>query len=259
MGLNRTFLRGLAPLFAAALFSATPAFAQSDDTQAKPSAEASAEAGLAAVGDMATYLGGLTSFEFNASSLFDEPTLNGPAGKRAASYHVAVKRPNKLFLDAQFDDGSERKVWFDGANVTFANTTAGTYIELPFDGDIDGLVTAMEERLGTTFPLLSFVTSTPFSELDEAAIGAEVLGERKLGDDISTVVAVETIDAYRLFWIADGSAPLPERLVTTYLRELGDPEMITTFHRFSEKALPDATFTAEIADGWQAIELNPAQ
>lgn len=265
MALNRLLARGLVPWLAAAVFCATPAFAQDPEAGSQTGAAAgetadqSADAGLAEISKMADYLGGLSSFEFEASTLFDEPAMSGTPDKRASVFRLAVKRPNKLAMTAKFDDGSERKLWFDGTSVTLANAGAKTYIELPFEGDIDGLVDAVESRLSMVVPPLAFAISEPFSRLQETAIGAEFVGERVLGDDTTRVVRVETVDAVRLFWIAEGTAPLPERVVTTYVRETGHPEMITTFHGFSEQSLPDTTFQADIPDDWTEVPLNPGQ
>ena len=89
-------------------------------------------------------------------------------------------------------------------------------------------------------------------------LDVSLAGTRTLGDDVSTLVDIDTIDARSQLWIADGAAPLPERLVITYVRQAGDPEYILTFDGFSQKDLPDATFEAEIPDGWTAVELPAA-
>ncbi|MDQ0313953.1 DUF2092 domain-containing protein [Amorphus orientalis] len=265
MALTRLFARGLAPWLAALVFCATPALAQDPETgsqsgaAAGETAEAAADAGLAEISRMSDYIGGLSSFEFEAATLFDEPAVSGTPDKRASAFHLAVKRPNKLAMTATFDDGSERKLWFDGTTVTLANVSAKTYIELPFDGDIDGLVDAVESRLSMVVPPLAFAISDPFARLEENAIAADFIGERTLGDETTRVVRIETVDTVRQFWIADGDAPLPERLVTTYIRETGHPEMVTNFRSFSEETVPDAAFQAEIADDWTEVPLNPGE
>jgi len=251
-------LGGARPLLAAALFAGSLGTVAAQSDTAEPADTGMAEA-AAAVQAMSDYLAGLSSFEFEASALFDEPALDGVPGKRAASVHVAVDRPDRLFLQARFDDGSDRKVWFDGETVTLANLSTETYVELPFEGDVDGLVEAIQARLGVTMPVLMFAGSRPFDQLEDNVIGARLVGERVLGDDVTSLVEIETIDARSLLWIADGTAPLPERLVVTYVREPGDPEYVLTFTGFSETSLPDATFEADVPEGWSRIELNPEE
>lgn len=253
MRFHRTLARGLGPWVAAAVFAGSVGAAAAQSEATAPEADA-----VAAVQGMADYLAGMSSFEFEAHTLFDEPALQGVPAKRSASVHVAVKRPNKLFFEAKFDDGSDRKVWFDGSTVTLANVVEQTYIELPFDGDTDGLIEAIQTRLGLNLPVLMFAMSAPFDNVGDNVLDVSVTGTRTLGDDVSTQVAIETIDAHSQLWIADGTAPLPERLVITYVRQFGDPEYILTFTGFSEKDLPDATFAAEIPDGWTAVELPAA-
>lgn len=253
------FARALAPWLTAAIVAGTASGALAQEAADANDAADSPDPAFAVIEKMTDYVAGLDAYEFDTSILFDEPTLRGSSNKRAGVHHVAVKRPNKLFLDAKFDDGSERKIWFDGETITFANVGDETYIELPFDGDNDALVEAVESRLGIHLPTLLFVTSEPFDNVSENVVDAELKGTRTLGEETSTLVDIETIDAHSQMWIADGDAPLPKRLVITYIRENGDPEYIMTFDSFAKADLPDQAFVAEIPDGWQKVELNPTE
>lgn len=253
MRFHRTFARGLGPWVAAAVVAGSLTSAAAQSGTAAPDADA-----VAAVQAMTDHLAGMSSFEFDAHTLFDEPALQGVPGKRAASVHVAVKRPNKLFFEAKFDDGSDRKVWFNGETVTLANVVEQTYIQLPFDGDTDSLIEAIQARLGLNLPVLMFATSMPFDKIGDNVLDVSVAGKRTLGDNVSTLVDIDTIDARSQLWIADGEAPLPERLVITYVRQHGDPEYVLTFDGFAQKDLPDSTFAAEIGDGWTEVELPAA-
>lgn len=253
MRFHRTFARGLGLWVAAAVLAGSVGSAAAQGGSADPAA-ADPDA-VAAVQAMTDHLAGMSSFAFDATILFDEPALQGVPGKRAASIHLAVKRPDKLFFEAAFDDGSDRKVWFDGTTVTLANVVDETYIALPFDGDTDGLIEAIQTRLGLNLPVLMFARSTPFDDIADNVLDISLVGTRTLGDDVSTLVDIDTIDAASQLWIAEGSAPLPQRLVITYVRQVGDPEYVLTFTGFSETELPDATFEAQIPDGWTAVEL----
>ena len=212
MRFTSTLLGGAKPLIAAALLAGSlgAANAQSDTGEAADSGMADAAAAVQAMTD---HLAGLSSFEFDAATLFDEPALQGTPSKRAANLHVAVSRPNRMFLQAQFDDGSDRKLWFDGETVTLANVKAQTYVELPFDGDVDALVEAIQARLGLTMPVLMFAQSKPFDQLGDNVLDARLVGERAIGDDVTSLVDIETIDTHSQLWISDGAEPLPERLV----------------------------------------------
>ncbi|MGX1307669.1 hypothetical protein AB7M35_002389 [Amorphus suaedae] len=253
MRFHLTFARGLGPWVAAAVLAGSvgTAAAQSGAADQAPT---DGDA-VAAVQAMTDHLAGMSSFAFDATTLFDEPALEGTPSKRAASIHVAVKRPNKLFFEAKFDDGSDRKVWFDGKTVTLANIVDKTYIALPFEGDTDGLIEAIETRLGLNLPVLMFARSKPFDDIADNVLDISLVGTRTLGDAASTLVDIDTIDAASQLWIAEGDAPLPERLVVTYVRQVGDPEYILSFAGFSEADQPDAMFEANIPDGWTAMEL----
>ncbi|MGX1097033.1 DUF2092 domain-containing protein [Amorphus sp. MBR-141] len=254
MRFHRPFARGLGPWVAAAVLAGSVGTAAAQGGSADPAA-ADPDA-VAAVQAMTDHLAGMSSFAFDATTLFDEPVLEGAPSKRAGSVHVAVKRPDKLFFEATFDDGSDRKVWFDGTTVTLANVVDETYIALPFDGDTDGLIEAIQTRLGLNLPVLMFARSKPFDDIADNVLDISLGGTRTLGDAASTLVDIDTIDAASQLWIADGGAPLPERLVITYVRQVGDPEYILTFDGFSEEDQPDATFEAQIPDGWTAVELS---
>jgi hypothetical protein len=201
---------------------------------------------------MSDVLGQARGFSVVVTSLFDEPTAGGLAIKRLSRHTIKLKRPNKLAFEAELDDGTTRLGWFDGRTFTVATPATRSYFELPTEGTVDELVSAVESR-GLGLPVTDFLYTDVFGALGRFLIAGADLGERRIGADVTRQLGFESLASNWQLWISVGSRPLPERFVAVYVRQLGDPEYVATFSDWSLEAPADGEFTPRIEADWRKV------
>jgi len=139
---------GLAMLGASLAAAATPP---------KPTISEDARAAVAQMGK--TLLA--KEFSFRARTLRAYANENGVLLHIEHDFKITVRRPDRLLIDANGDDGA-RKLFYDGKTVVLALDAAGsTYATLPVPDTITMMMHVVMGRFGLDFPLADFLTDAP--------------------------------------------------------------------------------------------------
>ena len=161
-GLYVAVAMGLAMLGGSLAVAATPP---------KPAISEDARAAVAQMGK--TLLA--KEFSFRATTIRAYANENGVLLHIQHDFKITVRRPDRLLLDANGDDGP-RKLFYDGRTVTLAlDATGNQYATLPVPNTITMMMHVVMGRFGLDFPLADFLTDAPDKAfLQGVASGQEI-------------------------------------------------------------------------------------
>lgn len=147
-GLYVAIAMGLAMLGSSLAVAATPP---------KPTISEDARAAVAQIGK--TLLA--KEFSFRAMTIRPDANENGVLLHIEHDFKITVRRPDRLLIDANGDDGP-RKLFYDGKTVTLAlDATGSQYATLPVPDTVTMMMHVVMGRFGLDFPLADFLTDTP--------------------------------------------------------------------------------------------------
>jgi len=101
---------------------------------------------------MSAYLGKAKTLSFTANTSFDD-LQTGLKTKVFRRSKVYLKRPTGVYMSEVTDDGSGRKIWFDGEKLTQLFTEPNTYQELEFEGTNDAAMDELVDKYDARFSL----------------------------------------------------------------------------------------------------------
>jgi hypothetical protein len=100
-------------------------------------------------------------FSFRARTIRAYANENGVLLHIGHDFKITVRRPDRLLIDANGDDGP-RKLFYDGKTVVLALDAAGsTFATLPVPDTITMMLHVVMGRFGLGFPLADFLTDAP--------------------------------------------------------------------------------------------------
>jgi len=241
-------ITGLAPF---PLLAAGPA---STAQPAKPEISAAARAALQRMGEALR----AQQFEFRAQTI---RVYAGPKGEPLHIFHtldVTVRRPNRMLVLRNGDDGSSKLV-YDGKTLFVYMRDANKYASIPVPGTIEGMMKEAMGRLGIDFPLADFLTDEPSKSF---------LSGVTAGDVVNTVT-IDGVPCLHMFfsqppgielelWLEKNDRSLPRRLIVTYRSLPGEPNFVATFSRWNFAVHPtDADFIFQPPAGAVRVALKP--
>jgi hypothetical protein len=256
--------RRIAWIAAGALLLALPNTAVPEPNTAAAAPEAKPEpaldpAALATLNRMSEYLTSLPSMRFESEVEYDALQHDGQRIEFGSTRELAVRRPDRIRVDATDRNGARRSLYYDGGQVVLLDATHGIYATAARSGDVDDVLDYLEAQLGIPVPLGELISPKLFSEFQEGLVFAAVVG-------------VETIDGVRCdhlalrneaqgiqLWVEQGAKPLPRRAVVTYEQAPGEPQFRAQLTRWdASPKLPDSLFTFEPPAGAERIAFNSA-
>lgn len=156
---RRTVVVALARLYASGIVSTTMLGGWSAVAAAPPKPRISEDARAAVARMGKTLLS--KAFSFRARTIRPYADENGVLLHVEHDFKVTVRRPDRLLIDANGDDGP-RKLFYDGKTVVLALDAAGSeYATLPVPNTITMMMHVVMGRFGLDFPLADFLTDMP--------------------------------------------------------------------------------------------------
>ncbi len=239
---------------AAGLVDRVPFAASAAAAPAEPAI--SPEAGAALVRMGATLRG--RQFSFQARTIRD---YAGAAGEPLHIFHtldVVVRRPNRLLVTRNGDDGASKLV-YDGKTLFVYVADGNKYASIPVPGTIGGMMRVAMGRLGVDFPLADFLTDAP----DKAFLSGVTAGR------VVNTVTIDGVPCLHMvfsqppgieleLWLENNERSLPRRLIVTYSSLPNQPNFIATFANwnFAIEATA-ADFAFQLPPGAVKMALQP--
>ena len=240
---------GIAGLTPVALEAAEPAA-----TQQKPQISPEAMAALQRMGETLHQ----PQFSFQAQTI---RVYAGPKGEPLHIFHtldVTVKRPNRLLVVRNGDDGQSKLV-YDGKTLFIYIGDGNKYASIPVPGTIEGMMKEAMGRLGVDFPLADFLTDAPTKSFLSGVTQGEVVNTMTIdGVPCLHMFFVQPPGIELELWVENNEQSLPRRLIVTY-RSLPDvPSFIATMSKWDFSIHPtDAAFVFQPPPGAVKFALRP--
>ena len=204
--------------------------------------------------EMGAYLAESKQFSFRADIDFDEMLPSGQKVQLSAIEDVAVRRPDRAYIEYQGDLGAKR-LWYDGKHVTLFDGAENVWASAQAPNKIDAALDHMLAKTNFQPPLADFLFSNPYEILKQNAQLGAYLGLHDAGGVRCHHLAFVDKNIDWQIWIEDGTQAVPRKLVVTYKLLPGSPQFAALLSDWNlNERLADAVFTPLIPDG--AMQLD---
>ena len=167
--------RFAAPLLALMLFAvsgrAEEVAEPSDDARAAARAELAAKdkaEALQALKRMSDFLAVQKRFSFTADVGYDVRQTGGQLLEFGGSRKVAVRRPDRIRIDARRRSGEASVLTFDGQDLSIDLPDEKAYVSVKKPGSIDTALDYLVDDLGAPAPLADLVHANLYAEIGDA-------------------------------------------------------------------------------------------
>jgi hypothetical protein len=221
---------------------------------AKQSISAEASAALTRMGQSLQS----KEFSFQANTIRVYAERNGELLHIFHTLNVTVRRPDRLLVDRNGDDGPGKLI-YDGKTVVIYMANANKYVTIPVPDTIEGMMKVAMGRLGVDFPLADFLTDAPAKAFLSGVTSGRV---------VNTVTIDGTPCLHMFFsqppkidlelWVEKNDQSLPRRLIVTYRALPGQPDFVAEFSKWNLAVHPaDADFVFQPPAGAVQATLKP--
>jgi hypothetical protein len=223
-------------------------------TKAKPKPVVT-EAAKTALEQMAQTLQG-KEFSFNVRTLRVYADADGRYLHIGHRFKVVVRRPHRLRVDLDGDDG-QKQVFYDGKTLVLYSVDKKAYIKLPVPDTIAGMFKEAG-RVGFDFPLADLLDTAPAKLLLNGVTDARVVDEVKIdGVPSRHLTLFEPPGIEQELWLTKSDQALPERIFITFRSMPGQPTFYGEFSGWDFSAKPaDADFVFTPPEGATQVDLK---
>jgi hypothetical protein len=178
---------------------------------------------------MAEFLAKTPRFSVNIQESYDTVQPSGQKIEFDETRQVTVSRPNGLRVEAAHSDGDKHVVLYDGKDITVFNPSQNVYAQVYKPGGIDAAVAYFLKDLNMRLPLAVLLVSRSPEELKRRTQSLDYVERTEIYGVPAHHLAgrTETVD-YQV-WVAEGTQPLPLRVVLTYKNAEGQPQFRAHF------------------------------
>ncbi len=175
---------------------------------------------------MSKRLGSAKSLRVRSTSLYDVVQPGGIKVKIGQQVQVFMKRPDKLHVRLQRDDGAQRYLWYDGRGVAFFDAGRNAYSRVAAPASIEPMLTELETKYAVTAPLGDLLHRDSFAEFKKNMISAAYLGKRLVDGVLCHHLSFESVAADFQLWVTADDTTLPKRFAITYVEQEGEPAFL---------------------------------
>jgi hypothetical protein len=169
---------------------------------------------------------------------------------------VTVSRPDRARFEIERSDGEKGWVIFDGKDITVYTAKKNVYATVSKPGSLDQAIKYAVDDLKVRVPLALMLVSTLPSELEKLFVSADYVETTTITDVTCDHVAARTSTGVDFqVWVAQGTEPLPRRVVITYKDETGQPQFWADLSNWNlAPEVSDALFTFTPPNGADRIQ-----
>jgi hypothetical protein len=206
--------------------------------------------------NMSEYLAKAERFSVTIRDGYDAVQQSGQKIEYGEVRKVTVSRPDHLRFEIERSDGEKGLVIFDGKEITVYTAKKNVYATVSRPGTLDQAIKYAVDDLKVRVPLALMLVSTLPSELDKLVVSADYVETTTITDVPCDHVAARTSTGVDFqVWVAQGSEPLPRRVVITYKDETGQPQFWADLSNWNlGPEVSDALFTFTPPNGADRIQ-----
>ena len=194
-------------------------------TEQNPTPPASEQRAMTILKNMSQYLAKADRFSVTIRDGYDAVQKSGQKVEFGEIRKVTVNRPDDLRIEVERSDGEKSLVVFNGKDLTVYTPDKNIYATISKQGTLDQVIHYAVEDLKIRVPLAMMLLSTLPSEVDKLVVSADYVETTTITDVPCDHLAVRTERGVDFqVWVAQGSEPLPRRIVISYKDETGQPQ-----------------------------------
>jgi hypothetical protein len=165
---------------------------------------------------MAEFLGGLTSFCCTSTNSFETVQTNGQQIEFGETRRISLSRPGHLRIEEVASDGTNDLALFDGKQITILSADDNVYAQAPQPASLEDALVYFVRDLHMRMPLALMLSTHVRTELPALAKEIDYVESTKIKGQTAHHIAGRGDSVDFQIWVADGSRPLPLRIVITY-------------------------------------------
>jgi len=221
-----------------------------------PTPSASEQRAMTILKNMSEYLAQAERFSVTTRDGYDAVQKSGQKIEFGELRKIIVSRPDHLRIEGERSDGQKNLTIFDGKDITIYTAKDNVYATVSSPGSLDEAVKYAVDHLKIRLPLAVMLLSTFPSELSSLVVSADYVETATLMDVPCDHVAARTNRGVDFqVWVAQGSQPLPRRVVITYDSEPGQPQFSADFSNWNlAPDISDALFVFNPPAGADRIQ-----
>jgi hypothetical protein len=203
---------------------------------------------------MAEFLAAAPRFSVSVRGGYDAVQKSGQKIEFGETRKLTLSRPDRLRTEGERSDGTKTLTVFTGKEITVVDGTSNVYATAPQPGDLDQAIVYFVRDLGIRLPLAMFLVSQLPAELTDRVRSVDYVEKTSVRGTIAHHLAgrMDAVDFQ--IWVADGTQPLPQRIVITYKNAKGAPQFWVDLSEWNlAPAITDATFVGKLPEGAQKI------
>jgi len=215
--------------------------------------EAASAKGDAILRQMSTSLGNLQTFAYSADER-REVVKGDKKEETHASRKVTIRRPNGFAFTA---GGDERDAagWYDGKSITLVSNRSKVWARGPMPGTLDEALDYISAEYAIQLPSADLLYSNPYDAFMTKDTTGGWVDSQKLGDRTCDHLAYKQAAVDWELWVNETSH-LPCQVKIVYKNAPLQPTTTITYSDFDPKPqVTDATFVAQVPDGFQRIKI----
>ena len=206
---------------------------------------------------MSLALGNATTLQFKAYTMFDDLEPSGVKYKRGVLQEITVRRPDRLHFRSITDRGVTREGWYDGKTFTVAIPARKVYAQVESPATLDELLDRFQDEYRINIPTVDVLYADVRSRLRSHLLSGAYVGEKVIHGRRLDHVSFETTPADVQIWAERDGAPLPRRLVVSYITLEGEPEHVVLFRDWALAGfVNEGLFRFVPPAGWRRVEMR---
>jgi hypothetical protein len=164
-------------------------------------------------------------FNFTARIFYDVIQDDGRRLQFEKTGEITLQRPNQLYVESRHDDGTWRKLWYQGETLSIADLSKNLHTQVKAPPSTDETLDMLEDLIREPQPLADLLYSD-LGHLEEHAIEADVVGDSILDGQPCVHLAFrgETIDWQ--IWVEQSGTPFIRKVALSYREAPGNPQYV---------------------------------
>jgi hypothetical protein len=206
--------------------------------------------------NMSRYIAQAERFSVTIRAGYDAVQQSGQKVEFGEVRKVTVSRPDRLRIEVEQSNGEKSLLIFNGKELIVYTAKENVYAAASRQGTLDQVIKYAVDDLKIRVPLAMMLLSTLPSELDNLVVSADYVETTTITDVPCDHVAVRTNRGVDFqVWVAQGSEPLPRRVVITYKDDPGQPQFWADLSNWNmAPEISDALFTFTPPNGADRIQ-----
>jgi hypothetical protein len=198
-------------------------------------------------------------FSFRARTIRPYASENGVLLHIEHDFKITVRRPDRMLIDANGDDGPLKLV-YDGKTVVLALNAAGSqYATLPVPDTITMMMHVVMGRFGLDFPLADFLTDAPDKAFLQGVVSGQVVDKVTIDGVPCVHLVFSQPPGIELELWLEADRGVPRRLIVIDNDSPGKPNFSAEMSDWDFTVHPaDADFTFAPPNGAKEVDFGTA-